>query len=130
MARKKSEKEPYYSSFEDVPLDIFLGRNTSLMKKAVKDLQKLIAEKNEREKRLKQLKLDPDILIVEEAIKKIGYQNAFQKRYNGKVITPMLDETLLTQNLGELNDIFFEDTRNALEKYLDSVVASQIEKSF
>ncbi len=130
MARKKSEKEPYYSSFEDVPLDIFLGRNTSLMEKAVKDLQKLIAEKNEREKRLKQLKLDPDILIVEEAIKKIGYQNAFQKRYNGKVITPMLDETLLTQNLGELNDIFFEDTRNALEKYLDSVVASQIEKSF
>lgn len=130
MARKKSEKEPYYSSFEDVPLDIFLGRNTSLMEKAVKDLQKLIAEKNEREKRLKQLKLDPDILIVEEAIKKIGYQNAFQKRYNGKVIMPMLDETLLTQNLGELNDIFFEDTRNALEKYLDSVVASQIEKSF
>lgn len=130
MARKKSEKEPYYSSFEDVPLDIFLERNTSLMEKAVKDLQKLIAEKNERKKRLKQLKLDPDILIVEEAIKKIGYQNAFQKRYNGKVITPMLDETLLTQNLGELNDIFFEDTRNALEKYLDSVVASQIEKSF
>ena len=130
MARKKSEKEPYYSSFEDVPLDIFLGRNTSLMEKAVKDLQKLIAEKNEREKRLKQLKLDPDILIVEEAIKKIGYQNAFQKRYKGRIVTSTIDETLLTQNIGELNDIFFEDTRNALEKYLDSVVASQIEKSF
>lgn len=130
MARKKSEKEPYYSSFEDVPLDIFLGRNTSLMEKAVKDLQRLIAEKNEREKRLKQLKLDPDILIVEEAIKKIGYQNAFQKRYKGRIVTPTIDETLLSQNIGELNDIFFEDTRNALEKYLDSVVASQIEKSF